>query len=88
MNANQKLLNRIDECVSQPCEIYSDHEKALYVLADCREALTKEYAPMTDLEIRLFCHFNNYEGDIQLIKNLEALFIKRANLIQKTEIEK
>lgn len=52
MNTKQKqnLLKRINECVTQPCEIYSEHEKALYVLADCREALSKEYVPMTDAE--------------------------------------
>lgn len=52
MNARQKkkLLKRMEECLAKPCEMHSEHEKALYVLADCRELLSEEYVPMTDKE--------------------------------------
>lgn len=34
------LLERIEESCSKPCEMHSDHEKALYLLADIREYLS------------------------------------------------
>lgn len=34
------LLSRIEESCSKPCEMHSDHERALYLLADIREYLS------------------------------------------------
>ncbi len=34
------LLNRINKACEEPCEMYSQHEVALYLLADIREYLT------------------------------------------------
>lgn len=73
------LIKRLDEYLEK-FQIRSDEYGYMCgLLYDCREALSKEYVPMTDDE--LVRHWRRYgEDSMHGLRGLQKEFIKRAGL--------